>query len=505
MGNGPYRPVVAIPPNANSEQICAAVLASMPAYQRPSIVPSATLLSLYVAVWIATLVWFRHLQTKSLRLRQRNLVLVALTTVFTPVLLIVGPIRDATGRENWSCDATMWWRSMVTPSMVIPWGLRILEMAGKIGLADVLGKAKFSTLVEASGDSKTHDASSSSSKSAVQAKSLDVESMDDSQSVHSTNSMRGPTADEVLRKFRRASWRFTLLAGLITLAPFVVAAALNYVWLDYYGHGCVGCTLTVVEYLVQMLGPYVAAPLYLSSFKLMYYSPDPFGVRQELTWSCLSTGTLAMPFILLLSFDDYTGITMSGAFNFEYMVFAGCLCMHFFTVTYQIAFYYLWESNRPMLVGLDDVLSDPRALSYFRKHLVSEYSVENICFYDEVEAWKRAFPTLIPPKQTLWARRIYFTFICMRTAIAQINLPGDQFAKLEALFERHTNELVLSIDVFDPCAREIKAMMMDSFLRFTKSPFYAEMMSNKTSLHLSVPIVPHIESSRHSDHRESEQ
>jgi len=143
-------------------------------------------------------------------------------------------------------------------------------------------------------------------------------------------------------------------------------------------------------------------------------------------------------------------------------------------VTLQIWLTYRYDFVQSELNGLNGILSDSRGRAYFMKHLVDEYAVENLRFYEEVQDFKHTYSTLSDAQQTLWAKQIYTTFI-PNSSILQINIPNRIRANLDSVLA-NAGKQKLPLNMFDECETEVVHIMRGSFLRFLNSKLYAEFM-----------------------------
>ena len=96
-----------IPPNTS---LCEAVILAAPVYSDPFpgyLAFVAAFIGVYELWFWITLaaLWYRS--RSDLRLARRGFFLIFMQSWPPIILLIVGPLRDATGRDKWSCDAVL--------------------------------------------------------------------------------------------------------------------------------------------------------------------------------------------------------------------------------------------------------------------------------------------------------------------------------------------------------------------------------------------------------------
>lgn len=97
-------------------------------------------------------------------MRRRDFSLIVFSTFFIPVVLFTGPLRDATGRSNWSCDAVLWFRLLCVPMGQIPLNLRLLRDYAKHDLNAAVARAKLKTMARAAAEANDGDAATDHSR-----------------------------------------------------------------------------------------------------------------------------------------------------------------------------------------------------------------------------------------------------------------------------------------------------------------------------------------------------
>eukprot|EP00475_Leptophrys_vorax_P021836 TRINITY_DN29679_c0_g1_i1.p1 TRINITY_DN29679_c0_g1~~TRINITY_DN29679_c0_g1_i1.p1 ORF type:complete len:407 (+),score=78.31 TRINITY_DN29679_c0_g1_i1:53-1273(+) len=118
-------------------------------------------------------------------------------------------------------------------------------------------------------------------------------------------------------------------------------------------------------------------------------------------------------------------------------------------------------------VSFTDVLQSPQLLEQFKGFLVTEFAVENILFYLEVNAFKEAVQN-DPSMSRELGFELYKKFIA-DSSTHQINLAHPIYAELKRTFCPRSVEEMLAVDatVFDAaCAQVLDLLERDSFMRF---------------------------------------
>ena len=307
-------------------------------------------LVLYLFFYIFSLVVFYYYQKKDLRLKGRDFGLIVFTTIYIPVCIITGPLRDALGRDTFNCDAVLWFRLLCVPMGQIPMNLRLLKEYAKYDLNSAVAAAKLKTMALAGEENDYHhennnkpgtvisttispttensspkppetpksvttsvtdspirriDSLKQTAKSIFGSSNDDVG--DDSTVVTGVNSI-----GEIRKKKYRTSKQVTLLFIIIGMAPFLAIVGIMYAIYPYYGKGCTGCQLGVLEYVLINLGGWSLAPWAIHAAKQMKDVPDPLGHFKEFWMCCYFSIAFSLPAMFMLIADPWTGITAIG-------------------------------------------------------------------------------------------------------------------------------------------------------------------------------------------------
>ncbi|VDD80228.1 unnamed protein product [Mesocestoides corti] len=128
-----------------------------------------------------------------------------------------------------------------------------------------------------------------------------------------------------------------------------------------------------------------------------------------------------------------------------------------------------WETNFNFL------LSDPDGLVLFEKFLESEFSQENLQFWEACENYRRMPAKLLPSE----SQKIYQLYLSVQSP-REVNLDSKTRLKTISLLSTPTAHL------FDSAQRKIQALMeKDSYQRFLRSPIFVDfkksLLENATS------------------------
>jgi len=123
---------------------------------------------------------------------------------------------------------------------------------------------------------------------------------------------------------------------------------------------------------------------------------------------------------------------------------------------------------------IDKILEHPKALVYFQQFLKSEFSIENLLFYNAVQLFKKSEPETLH----IHALYIYECFI-KQDAINELNISA---VLRKSTYDNIYNKKV-DITVFDDVIKAVKRQMeTDSFVRFRRSKNYQQLLFELESL-----------------------
>ncbi len=119
----------------------------------------------------------------------------------------------------------------------------------------------------------------------------------------------------------------------------------------------------------------------------------------------------------------------------------------------------------------DIVINDTLGHDIFSKHLVREFSTENIEFYDTVLGYRVACQAVDASEETMkeYATSIMDTYI-YQGSMSEVNIPSTMRKRIEASFASGTidieGERGISATLFDAAFEEVyKLMARDSYAR----------------------------------------
>jgi len=267
----------------------------------------------------------------------------------------------------------------------------------------------------------------------------------------------------------------------IVSLPFFISIAIIFSVNPFYGRGCVGCTLyKSEEYL--FIGQFVViASITLALWYPVRHADDPLLIVWEVKWTGIFAGTGAIVGFVVDTFDPYH-LAASGVMTWGWIVLAGMFAA-FFMVTYW-PMYHARKMSMQFETGvgstsgesLDTVLADPLLKSAFAVHLVHEFAIESLRFWETASTWKNTYEANALRRDAM-AEVIYETFVAPGSTM-EINISYAQRGKTEANLDKET----IMPDCFDDALAEVYALMArDSFPRFVKSEAYRELRATTKS------------------------
>lgn len=221
----------------------------------------------------------------------------------------------------------------------------------------------------------------------------------------------------------------------------------------------------VLSFLIVAVG----VAIYL---KVRHY-PDPFKIIHE-----IKKLFIYMVLLLILSVPLRFIFLSNDNFQTPYSKFYTSMLffvplLYIYVVPYQI---YLAKQFRETeatdAFGLSTVLDEKIGRQLFRQHLVSEFSIENLLFYDAVNEFKEDKAV----SRQVRAKKI-FTIFLQSTAEFQINIPSRVLQNIEDKLNRDEE---IAVDLFDEAQDEAYRLMQnDSFARFRRTNVYEEYIGSR--------------------------
>eukprot|EP00924_Labyrinthula_sp_SR-Ha-C_P006881 snap_masked-scaffold_8-processed-gene-3.48-mRNA-1 protein AED:1.00 eAED:1.00 QI:0/0/0/0/1/1/2/0/537 len=214
--------------------------------------------------------------------------------------------------------------------------------------------------------------------------------------------------------------------------------------------------------------------------KLSQKYPDPFEFLTEITEAFFIGTVLSLLSIVLVVLDFGDIYNEEKPYRFDYGVISGVGVMLFVIRSITIPVYRVYKLSqltKEKSLHLDALLSTPTGAKFFRSHLVYEFSVENLNFYETVNAWKQNYRKFINPKKS--AKNIYNRFISEKAMeTGQVNL---SYEIKETIRRRIEEENGVDVDIFDEALEEVYMLMSnDSYGRFQNTETFKGFMGTGT-------------------------
>jgi hypothetical protein len=419
--------------------ICTQVLNNLPSgYLTIPVTPQyynfvITFLVIFEMYWFISCLIFWYLSRTWARLRNRNIWLVFLQSLALPIPLIVGPLRDVIGRDQFNCTAVLWTRLGYSTLLGIGLAARQVNINIQVHLHHQIAKVTLDSLDTVRKQQKQDYGNDEGLIHLT--KSL-------TKGISNRNVVAVESEDVIqLRQMLRKSgtwYQFRILASMVV--PTIIMLALLTALEPQYSNSCYGCQLRWWEYVLTIACISLTLPHGILSNLKSDTSADPFGIYRELHVAQVVSAIVGTPGLILLVFDGYIGLNATGAFNGEWLVFFGASALHFYAVPYQIYLtlrYRLEHQDEQQALLINTLQTDKREA--FLRHCVHELCSELVRFYDEVNKFKMGSGPLTNKEKRLWAIKIWECYIS-NGAILQINIgerERDKLAKILHITHRN--------------------------------------------------------------------
>lgn len=301
----------------------------------------------------------------------------------------------------------------------------------------------------------------------------------------SSNPQRGSqfteaaTANGELKRLRfYASTKFGRILAVLGLIPSVLVSFL-YAILNCSDFG-IADECSIVRFsdpanlIMSVFPPALLCMAVIYYLRKLRKYPDPFRIIQEIRFYAFFHTPLSFLFFTLSMFDVGNFSTPPIAFTFSLLYDLTLLIGFLYAIPYQV---YL--AKRVLVMKTDDsmelkeVLEHPIGKELFRQHLVNEFSIENLNFYQAVKKYKQIFSSHSVMSTNKLARNLYSKYISASSP-EQINLSHEVAMKLHAAREVDRQ---YSVNIFDEAQANIyKLMKNDSFYRFKLTQDYKSFM-----------------------------
>jgi len=470
-------------PNNTAEEICAEVLRSTPRFVSPSASYEnfvIAFIAIYQLYWVITIVIFRYLQSHEVQFRIQPLWLIIFQSFSPIVLIIVGPLRDVTGRENWNCDAYLWFRMFLSPITTIAVLLRVYDFYSRLKLHELIALAKLETLHQVGQEIGQR---------------TNFHSLDDEEAMSKASQSKRPSADTLRNQLKYTSVLWYAAIILLNVTGAVCFNVLIYAIYPYYAKGCTGCMLGPVEFVISSISGWISLPFAMKFLLYLSLKGDSFMFLKEILYTIL-VASMTYPFIALLGADPWLLLTVTGKISWEWFTFIGCASLHFIPVTMPLIRHFLRKTKFQKIdfnAITDEMLAVIRTkggMDSFMQHLVAEYSTEHLRFYDEVYHFRLAYNQISAEQRVLMATTIYETFI-PDSAFLQINVSGSLRLELTKFFTQPYDVIrdSLTVDVFAKAEKEMVGMLRDAFMRYKQTALYHNFLSNRKTILLVSPGI----------------
>jgi hypothetical protein len=482
-------------------------------------------LALFVACavyWCAGLAWFfrrRH----SPWLAHRDWRLATVSSLGCLCQVVSGPLFDFVGLLSIPCDVNLFLVYGMVPLAAGPVVVRILQFYTSAGFQR--------EQLKRGGEASSLDTSFVAQASSVLRYCLCARRDDRSAAVGAAEReparQRSSSSSALAARalYALSSGRFaalvTTLYAVTCLLPQLVQLLLP--TSAFGGKGCYGCDVKgslYVPVLIQLA--LVCIPSVFLLVKLRGV-PDPLRIMRELHTLC-AIGCLIL-LVSLVHLKDPGSVALSGRFDWRFL--NSLLVVAIFTVQcpWQVLqSYRVREAKTPQSektgvteLKLAQVLASPHGRDLFRKYLATEFSLENLLFLEAVAKYKEEHATGTVETVRQRAVELLNTFIlpsaelelnvsaatsrAVREALCEAGLAQPGGSQRDLLKSRnnvlapsapiehptkqgkkiapHLAKAQLSappLDVFDRAVEQIRNLMeTDSFPRFTRSAFFAQL------------------------------
>ena len=135
------------------------------------------------------------------------------------------------------------------------------------------------------------------------------------------------------------------------------------------------------------------------------------------------------------------------------------------------------ESRKTRGADLKTILNSAEGIKVFATYLVTEVSVENLCFYLAIKCWHRDYESLVEQEKEKERASSIISKYLLPSAPLEINV---SHAIREDILRRQQRE-EFGLDLFDLASTDVYNLMAnDSFSRFQRSPQFLAYMNSLT-------------------------
>lgn len=289
----------------------------------------------------------------------------------------------------------------------------------------------------------------------------------------STGSFWGRNATELEAELplgdlvRNESAVFSLVMVCMLTLPFVAVIVYRATTDAKYVLACAGCDFEPLDvYLLAALAVLLCTVFVLSTLRV-WNSPDPLYVLWECKLCVFVFVLCGIPELVLYLLDPNA---WEREYQITWFVFETVWCsLLFFIQSYSQVFTTLYVNSKMDIraVSLFRLLENVELRDMFDDYLASEFSIENLRFWDRAIHWKSVYQQTPPDECQRRARELYRLFI-QRDAAMALNLSGFHVRMLKEAFDTAA-ATILPNTVFDEALKECFKLMNDGLYRFLRT------------------------------------
>jgi len=221
-------------------------------------------------------------------------------------------------------------------------------------------------------------------------------------------------------------------------------------------------------------------------FKLRGKNADAFSIKLEVTVCFYTAGVSFLTYLILINFPFPATLT-----SVPILVVLHCGMLTLTVMPYYLSRkekrmqFQITESKASFMPQLIEVLTNPEGFQAFLRYLETEFSSENLLFWDHIDHIKK-----LEYEGNDWKSIFATTYkqFCKENAPCQVNLPHTITEKIRESIdlmnndkkdlEQSAKELLI---LFDEAQRNIYDLMShDSFPRFQRIPAFLDLYSGLT-------------------------
>jgi hypothetical protein len=292
--------------------------------------------------------------------------------------------------------------------------------------------------------------------------------------------------DAFLKTLYRKTIRYKVMVIGVPFLPIIIAGIALQFSLPYLKAGCYGC---YEEILIKGITFAIAGVVVTGIFIIILQlrgSPDPLHILRDFKYAYIGGIVVGVPGVIGFMIDEFINFPYENAvFSWDWLLVIG-MDWYFF-VTFTLPAIHAWRFRRIVQVesksDLPALLNNLHFQKLFRDHLVSEFSVENLIFYNQVNSFKDHYGDFEDAELSRVAFQTYSLFI-QQGSLMEVNISSIQRERLDRFFESTSQKGAFNVtdipkDIFDESQNEILLLMdKDSFHRFKNSKVYQQFSSH---------------------------